>query len=267
MERKTFSTIDSNKKDVELAIISPNQNILNDADIKYHAAISKAVIEGVMTRNEVIELVKKRGIWSEQSEQEIEDIHRQIKECEKKILNKSTTEEQGIKIAKEIKKLRETIIEKMGKLQSYLEITAEKAAENIKDHYIVAMCTVYADSGEKYFADYEDYCQRNEEIAAKHAYIQYIYHKNGLDSNFEDTFFENKYLKEKGAMNEKGYFVDKETGLMVSEDGHYIDENFNYITKDGKRCDKYGNLIDEETGELIIEEQVSSKKKPKSKKD
>ena len=218
-KRRKFVSEDNNGKRIELAIIRPNQAILNESDLHYNVSLNKALRLGSMMKSEAMEMIEKRGIWTEKDEKKIEEKRIEMMTKEAKLYDKKTTKEAGIRIAFEIRELRSELVSIMAKRSQYLYNTAEYYAENIRDQYLAAVCTIVADTGDQYFSDFDDYLLRSEEQAATDAYRETVYMMNGFDAMEHNNFVENKYLIDNGKMNESGELISgKETAELTASE-------------------------------------------------
>jgi len=251
---RTFKTIDEEGNDIELAVVRPTQDVINDADLIYNVEVSKAVRKGSMTRQEAVSLIEERGLWTEQDEKKATKLRKKVRDLEVKLLDKKTGKKQGRKIADDLANARNEVSVLIGKRDGILNITAESYASAIRDQYFVAMCTVTAEDQESYFDDYEDYLQRSNEVAALRAYQEMLYMINDLDPEFLKNQTENKYLIDNGFMDSDGYLINKD-GKRVDSKGRRINDRFEYVLDlDGEeiKCDEFGNPLSSD-GSIDIE--------------
>ena len=84
-----------------------------------------------------------------------------------------------------------------------------------------------------------------------------------LDSDFEQSLPENKFLKKHHFTNEDGALVNSE-GNMVDLEGRKINEFGHFINDEGKRVDVEGNLLDEDGRYVTTANYVDDDTKPKT---
>jgi hypothetical protein len=135
------------------------------------------------------------------------------------------------------------MIELNGKINSILNNSAEEYAQRIKEDYLTSQC-IYS-GGKKYFVDYNDYLSKTTDLV----YIIGKSHVVGLMNGIEDDFMlklpESKYLIDNGFMTKEGLEIDEETGYKVDAlTGKFVDDNNDFIDKDGKKIDEFGNLLE-----------------------
>lgn len=276
-----------NRKDVEVKIVAedgtiqtlkiyvirPINRTIQSAE-RYRAKVwNQCILDGVLTKKELSKFLKDRNIWTEQKENDEREIVTQLQKLERELYlgsgdnGKKLKLSDGQKVAIQMRllriKLRDLIAEKL----SFEENTAEALSENAKFDYFVADCTFY-ENGEKVYKDVDDYNSKSSDelaFAAASALAQMMYQ---LDSKFEESLPENKWLKHFNLINNDLSLVNKD-GQLVDLDGRKINENGNYINDNGQLIDREGNLINED-GTYVIqadyENDMVEPEKPRSKK-
>lgn len=250
---------------VKLYVVRPSNNTIKNAD-RYRAKIwNQCLMDGVLTKKELGTILEKRGIWSKDKEDEQDKIVKELYSLEKELYigangKKKATLDEGKDLAIKMRRLRIKLRDLISERLELEDNTAESLADNSKFDYFVADCTYYA-NGEKVYKDVEDYNSKSSDeiaFAAAQALGSMIYQ---LDSKFEESLPENKWLKKFNLVNDELSLVDK--------DGHLIDINGNKITKDGfylnekgQRVDNEGNLL-EEDGTYVIQLEYEDASKPK----
>ena len=150
------------------------------------------------------------------------------------------------------------------------ENTAEALSDNAKFDYFVADCTFY-ENGQKVYSSVEDYNQKSSDeiaFAAAGALAEMMYQ---LDSKFEDSLPENKWLKKHNLVNQDGALVDRngETtdlqGRKINKFGHYIDSEGRRVDIDGNLLDEDGNYVEQAIYEDDLREDSSKETKKKKK--
>jgi hypothetical protein len=200
-----------------------------------------------MTKKELKEFMKRRGIWSEDMDKSEGNLVKEIAELEKKLafgsggsgrVKASEGKTTAIEIREKRIELRDLISERLG-----LEAnTAEALSDNAKFDFFVASCT-YKENGEKVYNTLEEYDQNSDDdiaFAAASAMAQMLY---SLDKNFELSLPENQFLKKHHFTNDEGSLVN-DKGDLVDLDGRKINELGHFLNDEGERIDRDGNLLD-----------------------
>lgn len=224
------------KRAFKLTEVSLNQQ--NEATKVYNRAFRDALESGALLRNKLEDHMRQQGIWDDTKQKELEDVQTVILDNERKIakggIRLKVAKDLALEMADKRVEMRNILMQR----NSLDGNTAEGQADNARFDYLVSASLVYSDSGKPYFKDLADYRNRSTEpvaIEAARRLAQLVY---GLDSNYEKSLPENKFLSE-------FKFVDKELRLINNE-GQYVDREGNLLNEDGRFVDDDGNLIDKE---------------------
>ncbi len=215
--------------------------------------------------NQVYNLMKANGIWTDEKEQEIKDITKKIEEMIR-LLSKGKSDEVPTLekfreiIVKEVKPLRAKQFELLGESRQYESLTVESIAGQAETDYLVFKCTYDQTDGadDQVFSSIEDVQTRSTEQVAQDAEIQLGILIGTINPNWVMELPENKLLKKKGFVDEKGRYIlagklVNSDGKSINEDGYLIDGDGNLINDFGDKIDKEGNILgdtpfDEESG-------------------
>ena len=224
------------KRAFKLTEVSLNQQ--NEATKVYNRAFRDALESGALLRNKLEDHMRQQGIWDDTKQKELEDVQTVILDNERKIakggIRLKVAKDLALEMADKRVEMRNILMQR----NSLDGNTAEGQADNARFDSLVSASLVYSDSGKPYFKDLADYRNRSTEpvaIEAARRLAQLVY---GLDSNYEKSLPENKFLSE-------FKFVDKELRLINNE-GQYVDREGNLLNEDGRFVDDDGNLIDKE---------------------
>lgn len=239
---------DNSEKVVKIYVVRPNNNTIKNAD-RYRAKTwNQCITDGVLTKKELAKILKDRGIWSADKEDEQEKIVETLQKLEKKLyLGKDETKKLKLSEAQdtalEMRMLRFQLRELISEKIAMEENTAEALADNAKFDYFVADCTYY-ENGEKVYKSVEDYNQKSSDqiaFSAAGALAEMMYQ---VDDKFEDNLPENRWLKNHQLVNQDGSLVN-DKGDLVDQKGRKINKFGHYLNDDGQRVDIDGNLLDE----------------------
>lgn len=274
-----FVKEDGSKDTVSIYVVRPSNSTIKNAD-RYRAKTwNQCITDGVLTKKELGKLMRDRGIWNEDKDDEEQQIIQQIQDLERKLYlgggDKKRKLSEGQAIAIEMRKLRGKLRELISERISLEENTAEALADNSKFDYFVADCTFYA-NGQKVYTSVEDYNKKSSDevaFAAAGALAEMMYQ---VDNKFEESLPENKFLKKFNLVNEDLSLVNRD-GALVDTQGRKVNEFGYYINNEGKRVDKDGNLLNEDgtyviqleyeddfKSEETVEESAKDKKKKKT---
>lgn len=250
MKTKTFTTfIDG--KNREMTVRSPALNDQKEATKVYNQSFSEALKAKAVVRAKLDDLLIEQGLWDGIKQAKFTELQSQILEGERKLAKGGISLTEAKKIALEMRKSREDLRELISVKTNLDTHTAEGQADNARFNYLVSACTVYNDTKEQYFKNYEDYNNRSSDPVAILAAQNLANMLYGLEDNYEEKLPENKFLKQYKFVDSKLRLINKD-GKLVDEQGRLIDENGRYINEQGQFIDKDGNLVDQ-AGDYIIE--------------
>lgn len=243
-----FKTKTVDGEEIELAVIKPNYKVSREAQKMANVAMNEALGSMSPLRGKADLILVEQGLWTKEKEETIRKHQENLQANEKKLaggIKLSEAKKVALEMRKERVKLYMLLSEKF-ELDVY---TAEGQAEAVKNDFLVSKCTVYKDSGEPYFEDFDDYLSRKGEPDAIDAAVNFA---NLLrdNTNFLADMPENRFLKKYGFVNEDLMLVDKD-GKLVNEDGEYINEDGQLVDKDNRLIDEEGNLLDDK-GNIIF---------------
>jgi hypothetical protein len=245
---------DGSKHNVSIYVVRPTNNSIKNAD-RYRAKTwNQCISDGVLTKKELSKLMRDRGIWDQDKDEQEQDISQQIQNLEQKLFlgggDKKRKLSEGQEIALEMRKLRIKLRDLISERLSLEENTAEALSDNAKFDYFVADCTFYS-NGQKVYKDVDDYNQKSSDevaFAAAGALAEMLYQ---VDTKFEENLPENKFLKKFNLVNDELSLVNKD-GIRVDSKGRKINEFGHYVDDQGRRIDKDGNLL-EEDGTYVLQ--------------
>lgn len=241
-------TVDVDGKKVKIVVRRPGNKVSNEAQRKGALVWTQCVREGVMTKKELTNYMKERGIWDTEKESEEQILVTKIGDLEKELylgtkagkIKASKGKDLAIQMRVKRGELRDLLSERVG-LEGN---TAESLSDNARFDYMVANCTYY-DNGERVYKDLDDYEQRAEDEIAFEAATTLAEMIYVVDKDFEKKLPENKFLSKFEYVNEKLNLVNKE-GVTVDTNGKRINDEGHYLNEDGKRVDVDGHLLDED---------------------
>jgi hypothetical protein len=273
-KRTTLEVKNEDGEMVKIYVQRPNSKILSEAQRVSAKVWTDCVRDKIMTKQELKNFMYENNIWNQSKDLEQLNITNDIQNMEKQLyVGNGRTKRMKISEAKEIAirmriaraRLRDLIAEKMSLEQN----TAEAISENAKFDYIVSRCTFY-ENGERVYKNLDDYNDSSDsEMAyeAATAMAQLLY---SLDKDFEAKLPENRFLVNKGFVNDDLALVNKD-GVTVDTQGRRINEFGHYINDEGKRTDIDGNLLDEDGNylpsvEYVEEDEEEEEAAPKAEK-
>jgi len=253
MSKKEVEVKKADGSVVKIYVTNPNTKSIQRADM-YRAKIwNECLDEGIKTKEELAIVMKNRGIWGKDQQDEEKEIVEKLSDLEKELYlgdgKKKIPIDNGKKIAIKMRSLRNKLRLLLLEKNNFEQNTADSIADNARFDYLVSSCTFY-ENGQKVYNDIEDYNERaSDEIgfSAANALAELLYNYDALS---QDNLPENQWLKHFNLVNDEGSLVnDKEE--LVDLEGRQINHLGHYINAKGERVDIEGNLLDD-NGNYVI---------------
>tara|TARA_B100000519_G_C14205794_1_gene420269 strand:- start:181 stop:1059 length:879 start_codon:yes stop_codon:yes gene_type:complete len=257
-------TLDNGDK-VTIKVVKPT-NRLNSRAQRIGATVwTQCIQDGVMTKQELMQLMENKGIWGKAEQNKQDEIQADIAALEKQLfINKKKkiklSEAKGIAM-----KMKEKRIELRDHIAKRLELegnTAEALSDNAKFDFLVANCTLW-ENGNKVYNNLDEYQDSGDDSLAFTAAATLAEMIYAIDSEFEKGLPENAFLRAAGIINDEMQYVDKDgnrvdsKGKKINDLGWYLDDDGNRVDVDGNRLNEDGTFvaqvsyIDDETGEEV----------------
>ena len=194
LDKREFVAKDSDGKEFKLYVRKPSMQEIQKAEFHFKIAKSQAIRAGAMTLDEAIKIVKERNIWTDEQENTLSELFKQVDEKVTKLKPELPIEE-GKKICEEIDSLRNKIqLSQLPRLD-VLSNTADSYAGEIRTQYFVSQCTYYQDTNEKVYKSFEDVLNKGNEPYTGSATENVIYLMNNI-TDFRERYPEFTYKKE-----------------------------------------------------------------------
>lgn len=206
---RIFKTKDEEGKEITLKFQHPNQKALNGAEFAYREMYARCFRKGLLTNAEVSNVVRRRGLWNDELEQEANEIRAKIANLEDKLKeDKGLSDDEGRKICMDISSLRTELMMLRDSVNSISDNTCESVADEHRTRYLCASCTVDPKSGQKVYKDVEDLTSRADEQMAKDAYREAtiaalsIMVGRELPTDLSSEYPENQWLEQRKIKDE-----------------------------------------------------------------
>jgi len=160
-------------KDVKLKLLPENLEIERKCDMEYHIAYTQLMQRGIMPKATLEKMMKEQEIWRETDEEQLTSLQRQLVDLQIE-LEKATTHEEGLAIAKNMGVLRADCLKLIEAKAAVLSNSCEALADSIRKDAYIAYATVYADTNKKVFRDYHDLILRANEAVVIDARAQLL---------------------------------------------------------------------------------------------
>ena len=251
MNSRDFTVINKEGKVLNLMVRSPSLEDQKNAGKIYNQSFSDAIKSKAIVRAKLDDVLAEQGLWDSNKQAKFTEYQTIILDGERQLAKGGISLNQAKDIALKMKKTREDLKDLISVRTTLDTHTAEGQADNARFNYLVSVCTVYSDTKEQYFKNYEDYLNRSTDPVALMAAQNLAGMLYGLENDYEDKLPENKFLKQYKFVDSQLRLIDKD-GKLVDSEGRLIDENGRFINEAGQFIDKNGNLVDQD-GDYLVE--------------
>lgn len=251
MNSRDFTAINKEGKVLNLMVRSPSLEDQKNAGKIYNQTFSDAIKSKAIVRAKLDDVLAEQGLWDSNKQAKFTEYQTIILDGERQLAKGGISLNQAKDIALKMKKTREDLKDLISVRTTLDTHTAEGQADNARFNYLVSVCTVYSDTKEQYFKNYEDYLNRSTDPVALMAAQNLAGMLYGLENDYEDKLPENKFLKQYKFVDSQLRLIDKD-GKLVDSEGRLIDENGRFINEAGQFVDKNGNLVDQD-GDYLVE--------------
>lgn len=198
--RRAFQFVEDNGNEATFYLALPSSDQIRKSDWHYSKVYNKALIDGVATQAEMLDILKQRNIYGPEYEEKLTNLKIQIA---LKIVQMEQVEDDAEKgkLANEIKTLRDQLFQWNQRLTGPLSNTCEQIAEDAKSEYLVS-AMVHTEQGKPVWSSYEDFVSNaNQRLSVKSRY-EFLLWKEGLDANAFDNMPEEVVLRDIQARNQ-----------------------------------------------------------------
>jgi hypothetical protein len=249
MLTRSFSAI-INDKEVSLFVKAPSLQDQREATKVYNQNFSEALKAKAVVRAKLDDVLMEQGLWDANKQAQFTKVQNDILEGERKLAKGGISILEAKKVALNMKKSRDDLRDLIAVKTNLDTHTAEGQADNARFNYLVSACTVYTDTKEQYFKNYEDYLNRSSDPVAILAAQNLAGMLYGLENDYESKLPENRFLKQYKFVDDQLRLINKNSHL-VDDDGRLVDENGRYVNDKGEFVDKDGNPVDNQGDYLL----------------
>lgn len=244
-------------KEYTIFITKPNAKQLAEAQVYASKVFAKLINEEengkpvALVRAKLMDYMVKTGLWSEEKENELISLQKEIMEKENVLSGGGIKLSEAKRIALDIRILRAKQFELVAKKNELDSHTAEGTAENARFDFLASVCLL-DEEGNRLFPSVEVYKQNEDEHVYRAAF-ELASMISVADPNYEAKLPENKFLKEYGFIDDKLRLVNK-AGHLVDSEGRLINEEGRYVAYDGETqyfVDRDGNKVDAEGNKIV----------------
>ncbi|MHA2063164.1 MAG: hypothetical protein ACXABY_02165 [Candidatus Thorarchaeota archaeon] len=219
MKDRIFTTKDPEGEDLVLLFKRPTQKTISKSELVYREKYSEAFRKGLLLNAEVIEVMKKRGLWDKSKEDEAQVMMDNITALEDKLKDPELNNVDGRRLCEEITQARADLMTHNRMMTSVTDNTVESCANEERNQFLTAECVYNNKTGVKVYKDTEDFRSRLDEPASIDSYRETVIASleamtgRDLSSDLTEEYAENKWLKERGLLKDE---AEDESEVKVS---------------------------------------------------
>jgi hypothetical protein len=171
----------------------PTSEQIRQAEWHYSKVYNKALVEGVTTTSEMMDILTKRGLYGPDYEKRLQELQVSIalKIAEMHGSEDDTKEES----AHDVQRLRDELYRWNQRLTGPLSNTCEQMADDAKTEYLTSV-VVQTEDKEGVWGSYDEFISEKNQALALKARFEVLLWLQGLESDFLEKTPENKVLKD-----------------------------------------------------------------------
>ena len=219
MSERKFEIFESELNGVitKFKVYEPNLIQQKESMKVRNKTFTESVESGAFLKIQLDDIMRKRNLWNDVKQQEYVELERLVENGKKQLELGGIKLKEARKIAIDIRKWRDRMVELKLPESQLVNETAEGQADNASFNYLVSACVVYYDNEQPVFSDLDDYLNRAGSSFAIQAARCLAALAYGVRPDIEKQLPENEFLLEYGFVNDDLQLIDK--------DGNLVDEN------------------------------------------
>lgn len=182
--------------DTPFFIAQPNAADIRKADWQYSKIYNQAIVDGFLTQAQMIELLKDKGILSDDYAEKVESTRIGLASELFRLENikEDAPEMEREAVALDIARLRDELFSLNQQVNGPMGNTCENLAEDARTEYLTSRIVQVKD-GSHLWADYDEYQNEENSTLAVKARFEVMLWIQGLDSNFLENTPEQTALR------------------------------------------------------------------------
>lgn len=175
-------------------IAVPTADDVRGADWQYNKVYTKALVDGITTSAEMLDILRRRGIVGPEFEQRQRELTNELSE-KVEALQKASTVDEKEKLANEVASAREELFTWNQRLNGPMNNTCEQVADDARLEYLTS-CMVQDKEGSRVWDDYASFLKETNQSLAMRARFEVMLYLQGLDSDFLEKTPEAQAIRE-----------------------------------------------------------------------
>ena len=191
---REFELVDEDGKSTKYFIVMPTAEEARQGQWEYTKAYNRALVEGVFTSNEMMDILRKRNIIGDAYDVHLEELRLGIQEKVVELELAETKEEKRAK-AMEVASLRDELFQWNNRFAGPMNNTAEQLATEARTDYFTSVLT-RDENGDKVWASEKDFLSENNQVLSIKAKVEVMLWLEGLDADMIENTPEQVVLRE-----------------------------------------------------------------------
>lgn len=175
-------------------IAVPTADDVRGADWQYNKVYTKALVDGITTSAEMMDILRRRGVVGPEFEQRQRELTNELSE-KVEALQKAANIDDKEKLANEVASAREELFTWNQRLNGPMNNTCEQVADDARLEYLTS-CMVQNKEGNRVWEDYASFLKETNQSLAMRARFEVMLYLQGLDSDFLEKTPEAQAIRE-----------------------------------------------------------------------
>lgn len=178
-------------------IAPPGAADIRKADWQYSKIYNQAIVDGFLTQSQMVNLLREKGILSEEYTEKIEHVRINLAADLFKLENMGAalSDDDKEAIAMEIARFRDELFRLNQQVNGPMGNTCENLAEDARVEFITSR-VIQKKNGSRVWEEFSDYQNEENSALSIKARFEVMLWMQGLDSNFMETTPEQTVLRE-----------------------------------------------------------------------
>lgn len=172
----------------------PSSERIRKAEWHYSKVYNKALVEGVATTSEMMDILTKRGLYGPDYEKRLQELQVSIVEGLAD-MHGAENDEDKARAARLVQDLRDELYRWNQRITGPLSNSCEQMADDAKTEYLTSV-VVQDENSELVWASHEEFVAEVNQGLALKARFEVLLWLQGLDADFLDKTPENEVLRE-----------------------------------------------------------------------
>lgn len=214
---RSFEIIDDATGNIhKYYVVMPTAEEARRGQWEYTKAYNKALVEKVLTANEMSDILKSRNIIGDAYDDRLGQLHKNIQEKMVEMELADDREEKRSK-AVEISELREELVQWNSRFAGPMHNTAEQLAADARIDYFTSVL-VRDDKANRVWGSDDEYLKENDQMLSIKSRLEVMLWLEGLDSDVLENTPEQVVLRELEEADRVDAAANKEPVEVVSEE-------------------------------------------------